>query len=56
MKYVIICKLKNGNAIPAFAETFSSAIRIADMFIGGEFTECVEVVKISTGATIKYVF
>ena len=56
MKYVIICKLKNGNAILAFAETFSSAIRIADMFIGGEFTECVEVVKSSTGATIKYVF
>ena len=56
MRYVITCKLKNGNTIPAFAETFSSAMHIADMFIDGEFTERVEVVKISTGATIKYVF
>lgn len=56
MKYVIICKLKNGNTILAFAETLSSAIRIADMFIGGEFTKCVEIVKIETGATTKFIF
>lgn len=56
MKYIITCKLKNGNIIPAFAESFSVAMHIADMFIDGEFTERVEVVKISTGATIKYVF
>lgn len=56
MSYVIICKLDNGNIIPAFAESFNVAMHIADMFIDGEFTECVEIVKISTGATIKYVF
>lgn len=56
MKYIITCKLKNDNIIPAFAESFSVAMYIADMFIDGEFTERVEVVKISTGATIKYVF
>lgn len=56
MKYVIICKLKNGSTIPAFAETFNSAMHIAEMFIGGEFTERVEVVKFSTGSTIKYIF
>ena len=56
MKYVIICKLKNGDAIPAFAETFSSAIQIAYMFKDGEFTKCVEIVKIETGATTKFIF
>lgn len=56
MKYFITCKLINGDVIPACAETFSVAMGIADMFMNGEFTERVEVVKISTGATIKYVF
>lgn len=56
MKYVIICKLKNGNTILAFAETLSSAIQIADMFIGSKFTKCVEIVKIETGATTKFIF
>ncbi len=56
MKYVIICKLKNGSTIPAFAETFNSAMHIAEMFIGGEFTKRVEIVKISTGATTRYIY
>lgn len=56
MGYIITCKLKNGNTIPSFASTFSSAMRAADTFIDGEFTERVEVIKISTGATTRYVF
>ena len=51
MKYVIICKLKNGSTIPAFAETFNSAMHIAEMF-----TKRVEIVKISTGATTRYIY
>ena len=54
--YMVTCKLKNGNVISSFAGTFSSAMHVADMFINSEFTERVEVIKISTGATTRYVF
>lgn len=56
IQYTIICKLKNGNVIPAFAETFSGAMRIADIYSRGDFTERVEIIKTSTGATTRYVF
>ena len=56
MGYMVTCKLKNGNVMSSFADTFSSAMHVADMFINSEFTERVEVIKISTGATTRYVF
>lgn len=56
IQYTIICKLKNGNVIPAFAETFSEAMCIADTFSRGNFTERVKIIKTSTGATTRYVF
>lgn len=56
MKYMVICKLINGDVIPACADTFSVAMHIADMFMDGKFTKCVEIVKIETGATTKFIF
>ena len=56
MKYLIICKLVNGNVITASADSFSVAMRIAEKFISGEFTKRVEIVKISTGATTRYIY
>lgn len=56
MKYLIICKLVNGNVITAAANSFSVAMLIAEKFISGEFSKRVEIVKISTGATTKFIF
>lgn len=56
MKYIVMCKLVNGNVITASANSFSVAMLIADKFINGEFTKRVEIVKISTGATTKFIF
>ena len=56
MKYIVICTLYNGNVITASANSFSVAMRIADKFISGEFTKRVEIVKISTGATTRYIY
>ena len=56
MKYIIICKLTNGNVITASANSFSVATLIAEKFISGEFTKRVEIVKISTGATTRYIY
>ena len=56
MKYIIICKLTNGNVITASASSFSVAMVIAEKFISGEFTKRVEIVKISTGATTRYIY
>ena len=56
MKYLIICKLVNGNVITASANSFSVAMLIAEKFISGEFTKRVEIVKISTGAKTRYIF
>ena len=56
MKYIIICKLTNGNVITASAGSFSVAMVIAEKFISGEFTKRVEIVKISTGATTRYIY
>ena len=56
MKYIVICKLTNGNVITASANRFSVAMLIADKFISGEFTKRVEIGKISTGATTRYIY
>ena len=56
MKYIIMCKLVNGNVITASANSFSVAMLIAEKFISGEFTKRVEIVKISTGASTKFIF
>ena len=56
MKYIIMCKLVNGNVITVSANSFSMATLIAEKFISGEFTKRVEIVKISTGATIRYIY
>lgn len=56
MKYLIICKLVNGNVITASANSFSVATLIAEKLISGEFTKHVEIVKISTGATTRYIY
>ena len=56
MKYIIICKITNDNVITASANSFSEAMLIAEKFISGEFTKRVEIVKISTGATTRYIY
>ena len=56
MKYVIICKLTNGNVITASANSFSVAMLIAEKYIRGELTKRVEIVKNSTGATTRYIY
>ena len=56
MKYVIMCKLVNGNVITDSANSFSVAMLIAEKFISGEFTKRVEIVKISKGATTRYIY
>lgn len=56
MEYLIICKLVNGNVVPAFADDFKNALAIAEMFNDGEYTEEVKIVKISTGATTMFIF
>ena len=56
MKYIIICKLTNGNVLTASANSFSVATLIAEKIIIGGFTKRVEIVKISTGATTRYIY
>nr|DAK71007.1 MAG TPA: hypothetical protein [Caudoviricetes sp.] len=53
--YLVMCKMQNGNVIPAFTDSFSSATEIADMMIGGEYAVEVKILKISTGAMFEYV-
>lgn len=54
LNYLVTCKLKNGNVIPAFTDCFSSAVEIAARFESGEYTEKVKILKISTGATFEF--
>ena len=54
--YWVICKCKNGNVIPAFTDSFSSAMEIAERFADGEYTNEIKIVKISTGAIYEYIF
>ena len=54
--YLVTCKMRNGNVIPAFTDCFSSATEIAERFACGEYTKKVKILKISTGALFEYVF
>lgn len=56
MTYVIICKLVNGNVIPAFANDFKTALSTAKMFNSGDYTKEVTIITIETGATTKFIF
>ena len=53
--YLVTCKMQNDNVIPAFTDSFSSAMEIAERFKRGEYTNVVKILKISTGATFEYV-
>lgn len=53
--YLVTCKMQNDNVIPAFTDSFSSAMVIAGMFKSGGYTIEVKILKISTGATFEYV-
>ena len=55
MKYLISCKLDNGNVIPAFANDFETALAIAEMFISGDYTKEVTINTLDTDAT-KFIF
>lgn len=52
--YLVTCKMQNGNVIPAFTDSFSSATEIADMMVG-EYAVEVKILKISTGSVFEYV-
>ena len=56
MSYLIICKLGNGNVIPAFANDFKTALATAKMFYGGDYTKEVTIITVETGATTKFIF
>lgn len=56
MPYLIICKLDNGNIIPAFAGDFKTALSTAEMFNGGDYTKEVTIITVETGATTKFIF
>lgn len=56
MSYLITCKLDNGNVIPAFATDFETAVAIAEMFNGGDYTKEVTIIALETGATTKFIF
>jgi len=54
--YLVTCKTRNGNVIPAFTDCFSSAMAIAEMFDSGEYTEKIKILKISSGSTFEFIF
>lgn len=54
--YFVICKLRNGNIILAFTNSFISAVEIAEHFEQGEYSNEIKIVKISTGAIYEYIF
>lgn len=54
--YLVTCEMQNGNIIPAFTDCFSAAMEIAARFVCGEYTKKVKILKISTGATVEYIF
>ena len=56
MKYIVICTLSNGNVIPAFTSTFTSATEIADRFIHGDYTVSVEIITLASGARTRYIY
>lgn len=56
MTYLIVCKLDNGNVIPAIVNDFKTAVATAEMFNKGDFTKEVNVITLETGATSKFIF
>lgn len=54
--YLVTCKMQNGNVIPAFTDSFSSATEIAERFEEGDYTKEVKILKLLTGATFEYIF
>lgn len=54
--YLVTCKMRNGNVIPAFTNCFSSAMAIAEMFDSGEYPEEIKILKISSGSTFEFIF
>ena len=54
LNYLVLCKCQNGNVIPAFTDSFSSALEIVERFKSGEYTKEVKLLKISTGATFEF--
>lgn len=56
MTYLIVCKLDNGNVIPAIVNDFKTAVATAEMFNNGDFTKEVTIITMETGATSKFIF
>lgn len=56
MTYLIICKLDNGNVIPAIVNDLKTALATVEMFNNGDFTKEVKVITLETGASSKFVF
>ena len=56
MTYLVICKLVNGNVIPAIVNDFKTALETVKMFNSGDFTKEVNVITLETGATSKFIF
>lgn len=54
--YLVTCKMRNGNVIPAFTGCFSSAMAIAEIFISGEYPEEIKILKISSGSIFEFIF
>lgn len=56
MTYLVICKLNNGNVIPAIVNDFKTALATAEMFNSGDDTKEVTIITVETGATTKFIF
>lgn len=56
MTYLIVCKLDNGNVIPAIVNDFKTALATVEMFNNGDFTKEVTIITMETGATSKFIF
>ena len=56
MTYLIVCKLDNGNVIPAIVNDFKTALATSEMFNNGDFTKEVTIITMETGATSKFIF
>ena len=56
MTYLIICKLDNGNIIPAFANDLKTALATAEMFNGGDYTKQVTIIPVETVQQLSLFF
>ena len=56
MTYLIICKLDNGNVIPAIVNDLKTALATVEMFNNGDFTKEVKVITLETGASSTFIF